>query len=53
MKKIFIYIVFVVLVCFLIPILFTKKQFINAGVSLEEENTEQYYDYGQYNRIKL
>lgn len=43
-----------VFLCFLIPILFTKKfkfkEIINESVEQKEENI---YDYGQYNKVKL
>ena len=56
MRKIFIYIMCLVLLCFLIPILFTSKKDTKETISLEniEENkTEEIYDYGKYNKIKL
>lgn len=54
MKKIFIYILCLILVCFLIPILFTKKQEIKEVVlSTEKEAPFENYDYGQYKIIKL
>ncbi len=53
MKKIFIYILCLILVCFLIPILFTKKQEIKEVISTEKEVPFENYDYGQYKTIKL
>ena len=55
MKKIFIYILGLVLLCFLIPILFTKQK-RELEVNNEEEpiqETQVDYDYGKYNTIKL
>ncbi len=54
MKKIIIYTLCLVLLCFLIPILFTKKESVKEAISLEKEETQETsYDYGQYNKIKL
>lgn len=56
MKKIFIYILCLVLFCFLIPILFTQKNKKEQTVmsnDIEEKNNEVTYDYGQYNTVKL
>ena len=56
MKKILIYILFFILLCFLIPILFTKKGTIKEAIQTENENVEEpieKYDYGKYNKIKL
>ncbi len=55
MKKILIYILCLVLLCFLIPILFTKKNTLKQAISLEEESKDiiEPYDYGKYNKIKL
>lgn len=56
MKKIFICISFFILVCFLIPILFTNNQNTKeTGVLKNEEeiNEKQIYNYGEYNTIKL
>lgn len=52
MKKIFIYILCLILLCFLIPILFTKREAVKETISIEKEEIET-YDYGQYNTIKL
>ena len=56
MKKVFIYIICLVLICILIPILFTSKNNIKESANLkseEIEKLEENYDYGQYNKIKL
>lgn len=54
MKKLIIYILCVVILCFLIPILFTKN-LKNNLVSKTEEigSVETTYDYGKYNKVKL
>ena len=56
MKKIFLYILCLVLICFLIPILFTKRNNTaqTAVVEEDEEIPEKVtYDYGRYNIVKL
>ncbi len=53
MKKIFIYILCLVLLCFLIPILFTKRKEIKTLKKEELEENIEPYDYGKYNKIKL
>lgn len=53
MRKIFIYILCLVLLCFLIPILFTKREVIKEIISQEKEEVQEEYDYGKYNKIKL
>ncbi len=56
MKKIFIYVLLFILICFLIPILFVNKKEIKETASIEnEENNEniEQYDYGKYDKIKL
>ena len=56
MRRIIIYTLCLVLVCFLIPILFTNREHTKEKASFEneEENKkEEIYDYGQYNKIKL
>lgn len=59
MKKIVIYILCMVLLCFLIPILFTKQNKVvevNNKYELKEEKHEETYidyDYGNFNKIKL
>lgn len=53
MRKISIYILCLVLLCFLIPILFTKRETIKEAISLENEEGKEIYDYGKYNKIKL
>ena len=55
MRIIFVYILCLVLVCFLIPILLTNKN-TEETLSIEtteESKTEEKYDYGQYNKIRL
>ena len=44
-----------VLLCFLLPILFTKRDEIKEVISSKEEIEEniEIYDYGKYNKIKL
>lgn len=55
MKKILLYILCMVFLCFLIPILFTKKieliETIKNGEMEEKEGT--LYDYGEYNKVNL
>lgn len=56
MKRIYIYILCLVLLCFLIPILFTQKDSLKETVVENEEskkNEEIKYDYGKYNTVKL
>ena len=59
MKKIFIYILCLVLLCFLIPILFTQKNSIKNEKTNNEIETEAkakeeiVYDYGKYNTVKV
>ena len=54
MRKIFAYIFCFVLLCFLIPALFTKRENAEEITVLQEEAPEETtYDYGQYNKIKL
>lgn len=51
MKKIIILILIFVLMCFMLPIIFTKKY--NAQETVAKEKTKKEYDYKQYNTIKL
>lgn len=56
MKKILLYVLFFILICFFIPVIFTNKK--QETVSLVEkneieENTIETYDYKNYNTIKL
>ena len=56
MKKVFIYIIGFVLISILIPVLFTSKRNIKETANLKSEEikeVEEYYDYDQYNKIKL
>lgn len=53
MKKIFIYILCMVFLCFLIPVLFTQKKQVEKAVSTNEETEPETYDYGSYNKVKL
>ena len=57
MKKIFIYILCLVLLCFLIPILFTQKNNIKEVQSnneiVAETKEDIVYDYGKYNTVKV
>ena len=54
MKKIILYILVFIMVCFVIPIFFTKK-FVNQETASITNQVEQKtsYDYKQYNTIKL
>ena len=52
MRKIIIYILCLILICFLIPILFTKKESKEVAL-VEKEVVEENYNYGKYNKIKL
>lgn len=54
MKRIFLYILCMVLLCFLIPILFTTKNTFkeaNNNTNIEEQNIN--YDYGSYNKVRV
>lgn len=56
MKKIFLYILCLVLLCFLIPILFTKRNDTTQTAvveKLKESADKVTYNYGQYNTVKL
>lgn len=54
MKKILLYILCLVLLCFLIPILFTQKNDLKEASAInKEENNEINYNYGKYNTVKL
>ena len=56
MRRIFIYVLCLVLLCFLIPILFTQKDSLKETVAGNEENKQNEkikYDYGKYNIVKL
>lgn len=57
MKKIFLYILYLVLICFLIPILFTKRNNTTSQTAVVEKPKEVQekvtYDYGKYNTVKL
>lgn len=56
MKKVLLYILCMVFLCFLIPILFTQKNrtIKQNEVNLEEiENNNETYDYGNLNKVKL
>ena len=57
MKKIFLYILCLVLICFLVPILFTKRNNTTMQTSVVEEHEKTpekvTYDYGKYNKVKL
>lgn len=52
MKKIIILILFFVLICFALPIIFTKQYKAQETAAIEEEQKNE-YDYKQYNTIKL
>lgn len=55
MKKFLLYILCMVFLCFLIPILFTKKIKLMETMKNEkiEGKEETIYDYGEYNRVNL
>ena len=56
MRRIFIYVLCLVLLCFLIPILFTQKDTLKETVAENEEkkqNEKINYDYGKYNIVKI
>lgn len=56
MKKVLLYILCMVFLCFLIPILFTKKsepKEIKSSVEIEYKEEPNLYDYGEYNKVKL
>ena len=57
MKKVLLYILCMVFLCFLIPILFTKKsepKEIKSNVEIEyKEDNNLVYDYGEFNKVKL
>lgn len=57
MRKILLYILLFVVICFTIPILFTKRQEKQVSIDLNEKNNvteaKKEYDYKQYNTIKL
>ena len=57
MKKIIFYTISFVLICFVIPIIFTKRfrtQETKMEVPInEEKNNQEEYNYGQYNKVKL
>ena len=54
MKKIIIYVLGIIMLCFLIPILFTNTNIImaNAKEEISEEIVKK-YDYSKYNTVKL
>ena len=52
MKKVIIYILSIVLLCFLIPILFTHKENFKNNKKVEE-NANKIYDYGIYDKVNL
>lgn len=53
MKKLTILIIIFVLICFAIPITFTKKYSSQETIAEEVVEPKQEYDYKQYNNIKL
>jgi len=56
MRKILLYILCMVFLCFLIPILFTQKskaKEIRTDNNIEEKEEITIYDYGKYNKVKL
>lgn len=53
MRKILLSIFLFVLLCFVIPVLFTKQKEEQVIAKLNEEQEQTSYDYKQYNNIKL
>lgn len=53
MKKIILYFFIIILICFLIPIIFTTKFRVQEVSSNKDEAQVRKYDYGEYNTIKL
>ena len=57
MKKIIVYIISFVLICFIIPIIFTNSFKIKEVMADNKEeinnDTNVSYDYGKYNKVKL
>ena len=59
MKKIFIYFILLIFICFAIPIIFTKnfvdenKKQVTETINLDNTIIESNYDYNKYNTIKL
>ena len=53
MRKILVYMLCFILICFLIPVLFTKKQETKETILEQTEEIKKNYDYGKYNKIKL
>ena len=53
MKKVFIYVLLFIFLCFLIPILCTKKESIKENKLINNDENQNEYDYGKYNSIKL
>lgn len=53
MKKVILYFFIIILICFLIPVIFTSKFKTEEVVSNKEQIEPQKYDYGEYNTIKL
>lgn len=53
MKKIILYFFIIILICFLIPIIFTTKFKVEQVSNNKELVGNEKYDYGEYNTIKL
>jgi len=53
LKKIILYFFIIILICFLIPVIFTSRFKTKEVSSNKETVEEQKYDYGEYNTIKL
>ena len=55
MKKLLLYFIFIILVIFCMPIIFTNQFEMQETTSdsLEGENQEEMFDYGEFNTIKL
>lgn len=53
MKKVILYFFIIILICFLIPVIFTSKFRTEEVSSNKEEAQVQKYDYGEYTTIKL
>lgn len=56
MRKILLIIICVILICFLLPIIFTKKfqtNLISTNIEPNMLDKNELYDYGNYNKVKL
>jgi len=53
LKKIILYFLIIILICFFIPVIFTTKFKTEEVSTNKEETQEEKYDYREYNTIKL